>query len=207
MKKLIILFGFLFLFGLMLSACSLHSDSLSVSAKGPVYDRQAMVDLMDQYLAALVNHDPSAVPLADNVKLVQNIKPTPIGEGLWKTASKLPSDFKIYVTDPEGERIGFMGVMESDGKPVLLGARLKLENGKITEIDHMVSPAVSAMAGNTIPEGLKKPRPALVEKLMEYEKTPREEMLKAALAYYPSLELNDGSAAPFANECQRTRTA
>ncbi len=166
-------------------------------------DRAQLVDLMDRYLAALVKHNPAGIPLAMDVKLVENTKPTPIGEGLWKTAGKLPTDFKIYVADPVENRIGFMGVMESDGKPVLLGARLKLANGQIVEIDHMVSPAVSAMAGGSIPEGLKEPRPALVEKLAESERTPREEMLKAALSYYPSLELNDGSIAPYADECQR----
>lgn len=220
MKKLIILFGFLFVFGIFLSACSQSSESPSASNEdttvaitesapstesvaAPKYSREDLVNLMDQYLAALVNHDPGSVPLAENVKLVQNTKPIPIGEGLWKTASKLPGDFKIYVADPAGERIGFMGVMESDGKPVYLGARLKLENGKITEIDHMVSSASSPMAGNAVPEGLKQPRPALVEKLPESEKTPRDRMLKAALSYYDSLEQNSGSAAPFANECQR----
>jgi hypothetical protein len=159
--------------------------------------------MMDRYLAALVSHDSSSVPLAEDVKMVQNTKPTPIGEGLWKTASALPTDFKIYIADPKEERVAFMGVMESEGNPVLLGARLKLVDGKITEIDHMVSPAASAMAGNTVPEGLKKPRLALVEKLPDAQKTPREDMLKAALSYYPSLELNDGSIAPYADECQR----
>lgn len=212
MKKLIILFGFLFLFGAFLSACSSPSDSPSgsgedtsstSSAASSKYNRADMVDLMDQYLAALVNHDPASVQIAENVKLVENTKTISVGEGLWKTASKLPSDFKIYVADPVEERVAFMGVMESEGKPVILGARLKLENGKIIEIDHMVSPAVSAMAGNTIPEGLKIPRIALTEKLPESERTPREEMLKAALAYYPSLEYVDGSIAPYADECQR----
>ncbi|MBN2419362.1 MAG: hypothetical protein JXL81_08260, partial [Deltaproteobacteria bacterium] len=220
MKKSAILFSLLFFFSIFIFACSspseTPSDSTETSSSDAVapsapaasetkatYTREELVNLMDQYLAALVNHDPAGVPLADNVKLVQNTKPTPIGEGLWKTATKLPSDFKIYVADPAGERIGFMGVMESEDKPVLLGARLKLEKGRITEIDHMVSPAVSAMAGNAVPEGLKAPRPALVEKLPASERTPREEMLKAALAYYPSLELNDGSIAPYADECQR----
>ena len=196
-NKILILFGIFFVVGALISACSSPSDTVSE------YDREGLINLMDRYLAALVNHDPKGIPLADNVKLVQNTRPIAIGEGLWKTASKLPTDFKIYVADPEGERIGFMGVMESENKPVLLGARLKLENGKITEIDHMVSPAESAMAGNKVPEGLKHPRPALVEKLPESERTPREKMLKAALAYYSSLESNNGFVAPFADECQR----
>ncbi len=211
MKKLFVLFSFLIVTGLMFSACSSPSDSphdssgdsATSTSTAPQYTRQELIDLMDQYLAALVNHDPSAVPIAADAKLVQNTKQIDVGEGLWKTASKLPEDFKIYIADPQEERIGFMGVMESEGKPVILGARLKLEDGKITEIDHMVSPAASSLMGNTIPDGLKTPRPALVEKLPESERTPRDEMLKAALAYYPSLEYTDGSIAPYADECQR----
>lgn len=166
-------------------------------------DRAQLVDLMDQYLEALVKHDPAGIPLATDVKFVENITPTAIGEGLWKTASKLPTEFKIYVADPVESRIGLMGVMESEDKPVFVGIRLKLENRKISEIDHMVSPASSPMSGGAVPEGLKKPRPALVEKLDDSEKTPRDVMLKAALSYYDSLEQNDGAAAPFADECQR----
>lgn len=166
-------------------------------------DRAGLVDLMDQYLAALVQHDPAGIPLADDVKLVENITATAIGEGLWKTATGGPTEFKIYIADPVEQRVAFMGIMESEGEPVYLGARLKLDSGKITEIDHMVSPAASAMTGNNVPEGLITPRPALVEKLDPSERTPRDEMLKAALAYYPSLELNDGSIAPYSDDCQR----
>ncbi|MBN1905550.1 MAG: hypothetical protein JW927_10665 [Deltaproteobacteria bacterium] len=224
MKKTVVLYTLLLVFCFLISACSSPSDSTKDQATdanvsstpepekaAPIaepevqyrYTRADLVNIMDKYLAALVSHDPAAIPIAEDVKIVQNTKPTPIGEGLWKTASALPTDFKIYVADPKEERVAFMGVMESEGKPVLLGARLKLIDGEIKEIDHMVSPAVSAMAGNTVPEGLKKPRPALVEKLPDTQKTPRDEMLKAALSYYPSLELNDGSIAPYADECQR----
>jgi len=158
-----------------------------------------MVALMDQYLAALVQHDPQAVPLASDAQLVENITATPIGEGLWQTATAGPTtEFKIYIADPVAESIGFMGIIESEDKPVLLGARLQLENGEITKIDHMVSPI-----NGEISEGLKKPRQGLVEVLDPSERVSRDEMLQAALAYYDALEQNDGSAAPFAEDCQR----
>lgn len=203
MKKTKVLLPLIFLILIAFNFACSKPEPEKQEPEVKVKQRSEMVELMDRYLDALVKHDSAGIPLADDVKLVQNTKVIPVGEGLWKTATALPTDFKIYVADPEGDRIGFMGVMESEGKPVILGARLKLENGKITEIDHMVSPAVSAMAGNSVPDGLKTPRPALVEKLPESERTPREEMLKAALSYYPSLEHIDGSLAPFADECQR----
>jgi len=83
------------------------------------YDR-----LVDDYLAALVAHDPSRIAFAPDARFVENIKATKIGEGLWKTASAGPTTFKLYVPDPVSGQVGFMGLMQEGGKPILLGLRL-----------------------------------------------------------------------------------
>ena len=72
-------------------------------------NRSALVSLMGQYLDALSKHDPSLVPLASDVKLVENTKVTPIGEGLWETATGGPTQFKIFVADPVEGQVAFMG--------------------------------------------------------------------------------------------------
>ena len=161
-------------------------------------DRACLVSLMDQYLSAVVSHNPAGVPIASDVKLVENLKPIPVGKGFWETASGGPTEFKIYVADPVAGQIGFMGVMQDRGKPVLLGARLKWVDGKITEIDHMVSPLNAPL-----PAGLLKPRPRLVQKTEASERVSREQMLKAANGYYEAIERSDGNATPFADDCQR----
>ena len=161
-------------------------------------DRACLVALMDQYLAAVVKHNPAGVPIASDVKLVENLNAIPIGKGLWETATGGPTEFKIYVADPVAGQIGFMGVIQDKGKPVLLGARLKRVNGKITEIDHMVSPLNAPL-----PAGLIKPRAGLITKITASERVSRAQMLKAADGYYEAIEQSDGNAAPFADECQR----
>jgi hypothetical protein len=161
-------------------------------------DRACLVALMDQYLAAVVKHNPAGVPIARDVKLVENLKAIPIGKGLWETATGGPTEFKIYVADPVAGQVGFMGVIQDNSKPVLLGARLKLVNGEIAEIDHMVSPLNAPL-----PAGLLKPRPGLITKISSSERVPRLQMLKAANAYYDAIEQSDGNVAPFADECQR----
>jgi hypothetical protein len=161
-------------------------------------DRACLVALMDSYLAAVVKHDPAGVPLASDVKLVENLNATPIGKGLWENATGGPTEFKIYVADPVAQQIGFMGVVQEKNKPVLLGARLKLVNGQISEIDHMVSPINGA-----VPAGLIKPRPGLITPIAKSERVPREQMRKAANAYYDAIEFSDGTIAPFADDCQR----
>ena len=162
--------------------------------------RESLIRLMDQYLEALVKHDPSGVPLDSNVKLVENITPIPIGEGLWKTITGGPTEFKIYISDPVGGQIGFMGMIENEGNPRLLGARLKVVNGRITEIDHMVS---SLALGGGTPEKLLKPREGLITKLTAAERVSREQMVKAANGYYEAIEFSDGTLGPFAEDCER----
>ncbi len=49
----------------------------------------------DQYLAALVAHDPSRLPLARQVKFTENGQQLQLGDGLWGTASGI-GNYKIY---------------------------------------------------------------------------------------------------------------
>jgi hypothetical protein len=172
--------------------------AINIAAAADKCNRACLVALMDQYLTAVVKHNPAGVPIASDVKLVENLQTIAVGKGLWETATAGPTEFKIYVADPVAGQIGFMGVLQDKGKPVLLGARLKLVNGKITEIDHMVSPL-----NEPLPAGLLKPRPGLITKIAASERVPREQMRKAANAYYDAIEMSDGSVAPFADECQR----
>jgi hypothetical protein len=194
MKKTSVLLLFVFLVVCNLNlACSTKQSAKQI-------DRAYLVNLMDQYIAALLKHDPSGIPLASNVKLVENTEVTPIGKGLWENSTGGgTTDYKIYVADPVAGQVGFMGLLEEKGKPIQLGVRLKLEKGEITEIDHMIWRQIS----DPLPDGLIKPRPGLVQKLDESEKVSREEMLKAANAYYDAIEQSDGTVAPFADECQR----
>jgi hypothetical protein len=174
-------------------------SSLNYACSEKQPDRESLLILMDQYLAALVAHDPAGLPLAEKVKLVENTVALPIGEGLWKTSTGAgTTDYKIYVADPDKGSVGYMGVMEDQGNPIQVGVRLKLEKGEITEIDHMVW-----RIDGPLPEGLKAPRPALIEPLPDSERVSREQMVKSAMAYYDAIEQNDGNVAPFADECQR----
>ncbi|MDR0842499.1 MAG: hypothetical protein LBP68_03660 [Acidobacteriota bacterium] len=195
MKKTTILLCVLFSL-VFLGACAKKASEETSAPALP--DREPLVELMDQYLDALVKHDPTAVALAPDVKFVENIVSTKVGEGLWKTATPIQTEFKIYTSDPTRGEIGFMGIVGNNDKPALLGARLKVVDGKITEIDHMVSPI-----DGELPEGLVKPREGLVTRLADSERVSREEMLKAANSYYDAIEFNDGAIAPFADECQR----
>ena len=83
-----------------LSAIALTVMAGMAQAADAGLDRAALLKLADTYLAALVAHDPGKVPLAGDVKVVENVKRIKPGEGLWKTATSGPTEFKIVVPDP-----------------------------------------------------------------------------------------------------------
>ena len=163
-------------------------------------DRQCLVTLMQNYLAALVKHDPKAVPFANEVKFTENTANIPVGYGLWVTASGGPTEFQVYAADPVAQQVACLVMMkENSNKDVLLGVRLRLQRGKIVEAEHH---AVRDGIAGGIPN-LQKPRPGLVEDLAPADRTPRDQMIDIGLSYYDALVGGDGALAPFADECER----
>jgi hypothetical protein len=168
-------------------------------AAPPSCDRTCLNDKVDNYLAALVAHDPSRVAFAGNVKFVENTVPMKPGEGFWKTASAVPTTFAIYVPDATAQQVGFLGVMREGDKPVMLGLRLKLVKGKIAEAEHLLARNLSERSL----ANLQTPRPGLLEWVPVAERSPREQMLKIGLSYYEALTTSNGKASPFADDCLR----
>jgi hypothetical protein len=174
-------------------------QNFAQAAKGGSCDRACLKAQVDFYLAALVAHDPSQVPFDPNVKFVENTVPMRPGEGFWKTAATMPATFKIYVPDPVAQQVGFIGMLQEGDKPVELGLRLKLHNGKIVEAEHLVARQLR----DTSLTNLQTPRPGLLATVPPAERSSREVLLKIGASYYDALVNSDGSAAPFADDCLR----
>jgi hypothetical protein len=181
-----------------LGAIALAVIAGMVQAADTGLDRAALLKLADTYLAALVAHDPGKVPLAGDVKVVENVKRIKPGEGLWKTATSGPTEFKIVVPDAVSQQVGGLVVMQNDGKPAQVGFRLKVVNGKIVEAEHMIV----AMRDDKNPN-LQKPRPAIaLEVPYEYADS-HGRLIYIAKSYYDALDNNNGHLAPFAPDCER----
>ncbi|HTY94433.1 MAG TPA: hypothetical protein VMC02_11130 [Steroidobacteraceae bacterium] len=161
-------------------------------------DRAALLKLADSYLAALVAHDPGKVPLATDVKTVENVTRIKPGEGLWKTVSAPPTEFKIVAADPVTQEVGGLVVMQNDGKASQVGFRLKVMNGKIVEAEHLVV----AMRDPNSPT-LQKPRPAFPMTIPDEWADSHGRMIHIAKSYYDALDNNNGHLAPFAPDCER----
>ena len=170
-------------------------------------DRSCLINLVDSYLSALVAHDPERVPIADNVRFVENATVLVPGAGLWKDAAEVPGSFRVYVPDPVSQQVGFLGVMKAtvtaekkqEVRPVLLALRLKLENGRISEMEHLLA---RNLGERNLPN-LLVPRKGLLTTVPEAERMPREELIRIGLTYYDALVDDSGSLSPFADDCVR----
>ncbi|MGH8226741.1 MAG: hypothetical protein ACREU3_02365 [Steroidobacteraceae bacterium] len=181
------------------ASAAAHHTPHAAHRSGEHCDSACLDHMVDRYLAALVAHDPSQVPIAKHYEFVQNLVRMRVGEGLWKTASAVPTTFKIYVPDPVAEQVGFIGMMQENGKPIELGLRLKLHDGKIVQMEHLVASNLRAASL----KNLETPRPQFSEVVPPAERTPRAKMLKIAYSYYTALVTGNGKAAPFADDCVR----
>jgi hypothetical protein len=161
-------------------------------------DRTALLKLADTYFAALVAHDPGKAPLAGDIKVVENVVRIKPGEGLWKKATSLPTEFKIIVPDTVLQEVGGLVVMQVDGKPSQVGFRLKVVNGKIVEAEHMVVSMNNAKDPN-----LQKLRPAIMLEVPEEYADSHGRLIYIAKSYYDALDNNNGHLAPFASDCER----
>lgn len=165
-------------------------------------DRQGLIDLMTNYFEALVSKDQSQVPIASNIKFVENTAEIPVGDGLWVTASEVPGEFRIDAADVEAQQVASLVMMkEYEGDNALAAIRLKVVNGEITEAEHLVIRDDDLDAMNLV--NLKKPRSGLLEDVPPAEQMSREELIRIGLTYYDALTGEDGTLAPFAVECSR----
>jgi hypothetical protein len=168
------------------------------AAADKTLDRPGLIKLADDYIAALVAHTPAKVPLASDLKTVENAKRINPGEGLWKTATAGPTEFKIVVPDTVSQQVGGMVMIQSEGKPAQVGFRLKVVNGKVVEAEHMIAVPREPFLAN-----LQKVRPGIPMEVPYEYRDSRGRLLHIAKSYYDALDLNNGSLAPFAPDCER----
>lgn len=93
----------------------------------------------DSYIAAQKAGDISKMTLASNVKFFENMSETTKEKGLWNTALPISLDRSIYDV---GRCKTFTEVIVTEGgHPYVIGTRLTVKNGSITEIDSLVTDA------------------------------------------------------------------
>ena len=188
-------------FTALLLAAALTAPA-SAPAQNAKCDRACLTDVITRYLDSLVAHDPKKAPLTAGARFTEDGQELAIGEGLWKTASKVRPNRRDYLDERENTA-AVHAVVEENGSPVLFAARLKVGNRKIIEIETMVVRNVQEGV-LFAPDELSKPSPML-DLPPESALMPRDQMIEMALRYPGGLRVGsfETSNAVFGTDAYR----
>jgi len=167
-------------------------------------DRECLRGVITQYLNAMVEHNPRTLPTSPSIRFTENTETMPLGEGLWKNASKLRTYRQDFLDVREGVAATHV-IVEEAGKPVMLALRLKIVDRKITEIETMVTRSQAEGAIFNI-EALQTAKPAMNIVPDPSQRLSRAEAIRIAEFYPAGLKVGgtfDAVNAPFASDAYR----
>ena len=185
--------------GSLLLTCVAISDR-NAPAADESCDRGCLTGMVDQYLVAMVAHDPSKLPLAKDVKFTEDGVPLQLGDGLWATAGGLGT-YKLYFAEPESDAVGAYAVVQENGSAAILALRLKVAKRRITEIETLVARKPTTSFLNT--DNLTEPRPIFLETVPPADRPSRQEMVSMVGKYFDGIEQGNGDIVPFDPDCIR----
>jgi hypothetical protein len=120
------------------------------SAYGAGCDRACLKTMLDQYLNAVVQHNPAGAPLAVGYRETENAMVRRPGTGLWQSAKALGKLQRRYF-DAESGQAGYFGTLEEESGPAVVTVRLKIDDRKITEAEWFLArkgdPGIGTGAG------------------------------------------------------------
>src|SRR5580692_946 len=103
-------------------------------------DRECLNGFVDQYLDAMVKHDPKLVPLTKNVKFTENGQRLDPGDGLWRSMAA-KGTYRLFVTDTQTGEVTFLGTIHEEGRNPgdqvadVIALRLKVVNRQVPEVE------------------------------------------------------------------------
>jgi hypothetical protein len=169
--------------------------------KAKACDRKCLIGIADTYTTAMVTQKPDAVPWATRVRFTENSVPMMIGDALWGS-SRRKSTAPLYVADVATGNVVWYGVVYEHDQPSYLALRLKVVDGRISEVESAVSRKQGP--GPFADAAAFKPDPLLDQVLPPALRQTRERMEDLVDGYYSTRQRNDGSIfTRFDDECVR----
>jgi hypothetical protein len=188
-------------------AAALAIGSAGANAAEPICNRECLAGGMRSYLQALISHDPAKMPAARNIKYTENGVRLNLGDGLWQTASAMPT-YRLDVIDEEAEQVGLLGRISENGNNNWFAVRIKVEHDKkISQIETLINRSISgpgagppgaAVKGNTEPNAL------MAQVVAKDKRLGRAQLANIGNSYFTGMaDEKSGANVPFSPLCQR----
>jgi hypothetical protein len=153
----------------------------------------------DSYIAAQEAGDLSKMALAPKVKYIENMIETTKDKGLWNTA--LPIAFHRSIYDVGRCKTFTEVIVTEGGHPYVIGTRLKVKDGKVAEIDSLVTDADDWFfnAENYLKYSKAEDWPVLPVD----DRVSRQDLIDAGHQYFDFVFLDKGIRPPWGTPCAR----
>ena len=157
-------------------------------------DKACLEKIGNEYLAAYLKHDTGAIPVSPTVKYSENSVIMPFPDGSWDTVTKAVGAPLIF-SDPTTQQVTIITAMMQRQIEGYLAARLRVQNGQITEIEHMLSTKRNLSTPPTPIGDVKQysHAPVIDTVIPKSERSSREEIIKLGDGYFKTLQQNDGT--------------
>jgi len=182
---------------LLLSLLGLSSPALAQDCNRP-----CLSGMMTQFIDALVAHDASKLPLADNVRYTEDSRVAQLGRGIWQSVTANGGFRQDYIDTRRQVAAAHILLREGETQ-VLYSALLHVANRKIIGIETLVQRVEAGAPFH--PTELGAPIRGMNDPVPAGRKNTREEMVRIALTYPEGLRIGnftDGGT-PFADEAYR----
>jgi hypothetical protein len=170
----------------------------SAQESGPC-TRQVLQAAVDSYIKAQEAGDPSKMLLAPQVRYLENLAVTTEDKSICKKA--LTIDFHRDFLDVDSCRTFSEVIVTKGGHPYVIGTRLRVKAGKITEVDAIVTDT-----GDWLFNAKTYYEKSTTEKwdtLPIAERSTRQELINCANAYGAIFEVPHTDTIPFGSPCNR----
>jgi hypothetical protein len=181
----------------MISLAILLAGSTAVYAQECT--RPMLQAAVESYLAAQASGDISRMSLDAKAKFQENMIPTTKEKGLWNTA--LPIAHTISIYDVPRCKTFTEVIVTEGGHPYVLGTRLAVKSGRITEIDSLVSDQDDWLFN--APDYLKYSKAEDWPVLAPDDRVSRQELIDAGNQYFDFVFLDKGIRPPWGTPCAR----
>ncbi|MDY6981849.1 MAG: hypothetical protein SV422_02055 [Pseudomonadota bacterium] len=183
------------------------AQNAAATASTPVVacDRACLEGFVERYFDALIDNDPSQVPLADDVIFTEDGQRLLIGDGLWNTM-KSKGPYRLFTTDVPAGQVAVLATINEDHRdpaletPALIAVRLKIENQVITQIEQLV--VRNENGANNVNKMT--PHETYLTDVPPENRMSRTAMIETANKYFTGMQQNDGKGDyPFSEDCHR----
>jgi len=160
-------------------------------------DRTCLLEHAKQFNANMLAHTTEKIPLAPNVQIRENTKAITLADSKWSGVKKILSE-GVYADAIKGNVIEHVAAEMNGGKTVYIGTRLKLADGKITEVEINFDDRPDVNVKNLVPYD------ALFNTIVPAEeRATREQLERIITSYFQGLTDHKPIEADYDPRCDR----